>query len=291
METQHIPAYISMDAKGNTYARVAPTQFPASAEGNAPLIHRITAYSKAALWNGVEAWFHGGQEVSGRIDPAAATIHTFESKGGATWRIYPPGRERDDRMPLAWSSFATPVALDSTTYGYRWAKDLVSSHGATITLPEYYRLTKDKNDKEQWQVVNAKDVPAETGLAQVVFSRARKTARQPYLTPDEPDSLWKTPGPTAGPFEVKLGDGSTVTYYWYRFADQPAIRYWNMTSEDRDALQTRVELLHRHWHHDREYLPEPTVGQLANLDPALLVDPPPGLEIGYVPIATRQELR
>jgi hypothetical protein len=82
-----------------------------------------------------------------------------------------------------------------------------------------------------------------------------------------------------------------VTYYWYRFADQPAIRYWNMTTEDREALQTRVELLHRHWHHDREYLPEPTVGQLANLDPALLVHPPPGLEIGYVPIATRQELR
>jgi hypothetical protein len=30
------------------------------------------------------------------------------------------------------------------------------------------------------------------------------------------------------------------------------------------------------------------VGTLADLDPALLVTPPPGLEIGYVPIVTRQ---
>ena len=30
METQHIPAYIGRDAKGDTYARVAPTQFPAN---------------------------------------------------------------------------------------------------------------------------------------------------------------------------------------------------------------------------------------------------------------------
>jgi hypothetical protein len=30
-------------------------------------------------------------------------------------------------------------------------------------------------------------------------------------------------------------------------------------------------------------------GSLATLDPALLVTPPKGLEVGYVPIVTRQE--
>jgi hypothetical protein len=33
-----------------------------------------------------------------------------------------------------------------------------------------------------------------------------------------------------------------------------------------------------------------TVGKLADLDPAQVVTPPKGLEVGYVPIATRQEL-
>ena len=29
-------------------------------------------------------------------------------------------------MPLAWNSFATPVALDSNTFGYRWNYDMVA---------------------------------------------------------------------------------------------------------------------------------------------------------------------
>ena len=35
-------------------------------------------------------------------------------------------------------------------------------------------------------------------------------------------------------------------------------------------------------------MPPPKVGKLAHLDPAVLVTPPKGLEIGYVPIVTRQ---
>ena len=56
------------------------------------------------------------------------------------------------------------------------------------------------------------------------------------------------------------------------------------------AMQVRVEKLHRAWTKDREYLAPPTVGTLAELDPAQMVQPPKGFEIGYVPIATRQEL-
>jgi hypothetical protein len=149
METQHIPAYLARDAKGDTYARVAPTRFPGKADGEAPLIDRITAYSKAALWDGVDAWFRGGPAASGAIDPKAASVHTFESKGGATWQVYLPGTSRDKKAPVAWNSFASPVALADTTYGYRWAKDAVTKDGELVTLPEYYRLEKDKKNREQ----------------------------------------------------------------------------------------------------------------------------------------------
>jgi len=30
------------------------------------------------------------------------------------------------------------------------------------------------------------------------------------------------------------------------------------------------------------------IGKLAEIDPALIMTPPPGLEIGYVPIVTKQ---
>ncbi len=288
METQHIPAYLGRDSKGVTYARVAPTHFPGASAGETPLIHRITAFSRAALWDRVQAWFEGGAPATGTIDPKAAKVHTFESRGGATWRIYPPDSAREQRSPLAWNSFATPLALDDTTYGYKWSEDLVTKANGLITLPEYFRLDKDAAGKDRWSVVAGKDVPVETGLSQVEFPRRRGPDRRPYVTPEEPASVWKTPGPSAGPFETKLGDGSVVTYSWYRFADQPALRHAHMTSDEREALQKRVELLHRSWTKDREYLPAPTVGTLADLDPAVIVTPPKGLEFGYVPIVTRQ---
>ncbi len=295
METQHIPAYVAKDGKGDTYARITPVQFPGKPHGEAPLVHRVTAYGKAALWDGVRAWFDGGPAVTGEIDPQAASVHSFDGKGGATWQIYPPDTARDKKVPVAWSSFATPVALDDTTYGYKWANDAVTKadpkEGSLVTLPEYYRLEKDKKDKERWVAVSAKDVPAETGLAKAEFPRRRGAAPEPYVTPDEADSCWKKPGPAAGPFEAKLGDGSVVTYYWYRFADQPALLNADLTAAERESIQKRVEMLHKKWTRDREYLPPPTVGRLADLDPAVIVTPPKGMEIGYVPIVTRQGVK
>ncbi len=293
METQHVPAYISSDSKGVAYARVAPTNFPAQSSGEAALVHRITAYNRDAIWNQVDAWFRGGSQADGAIDLKSASIHQFESKGGATWQIYPPGTPREQKAPLAWNSFATPVALDNHTYGYRWNGELVtrseSAQGPLVTLPEYYRQEKRKDGKDQWVVVKASEVPVETGLTKVEFPRIKAKEAGPYITPDEPDSSWKKPGPAAGPFQVTLGDGSTVTYYWYRFADQPALLNADMTPAEREKLQKRAELLHKNWTIDREYLPPPATGKLAELDPAVLVTPPKGMEIGYVPIVTRQE--
>jgi hypothetical protein len=57
---------------------------------------------------------------------------------------------------------------------------------------------------------------------------------------------------------------------------------------EREEMQRRVELLHRNWTKDREYLPSPLIGKLAEIDPALIVTPPKGMEVGYVPIVTQQ---
>ena len=140
-----------------------------------------------------------------------------------------------------------------------------SKDGSLVTLPEYYRLEKGPKDKEQWVVVSPKDVPAETGLAKVAFPPSRDARPEPYVTPDGVESSWKKPGPAAGPFEAKLGDGSVATYYWYRFADQPALLNADMTVAERESLQKRVEMLHKKWTKDRDYLPTPKVGKLAEL--------------------------
>ncbi len=292
METQYIPAAQAVDANGVTWARVAATSFPRNSGDGTAAVHRIASYTRRALWDRVQAWFDGGPPADGRIDPAEAHLHVLPGRGGATWRIYSDKTPKEERAPVAWSTFATPTAHDPHTFGYRWdfsrVKRADSPNGPLATLPEYFRLGSSANGKPEWQPVAAADVPAETGLAQVRLGRPSDRRLPPYVTPDDPASCWKKPGPKAGPFQVRLGDGSIVTYYWYRFCEQPALLNADLTDAERQAVQERVEKLHRLWKRDRDYLPPPTTGQLADLDPALIVTPPRGLEIGYVPIVTRQ---
>lgn len=292
METQHVPSVQAVDAKGEVYARVAPTRFPDATNGISPVVHRITSYNKSALWDAVQAWLNGGPPADGAIRSDGAVVHEFTGRGGATWKIYPDGATKEERPPLAWNTFATPHAVDKHTFGYRWNADWVkkteTTNGSLMTLPEYFHLvTKEK--KSEWVPVPAEDVPAETGLKAARFERPTGKPSEPYVTPDDEASCWKTPGPKAGPFKASLGDGSVVTYYWYRFADQPAMLNADLTPDEREQMQARVERIHRAWTKDRDYLAPPDFGKLAALDPALVLTPPPGLEIGYVPIATRQE--
>ena len=292
METQHIPSVQATDNKGRTYARVAPTRFPRGPEGDSALVHQPAVYTKKALWDAVTAWFEGGRPASGKIDPSASTISEFPGRGGATWRIYGNSTPRDERVRIAWDSFAQPFAPDPATFGYQWDDGFVTrtdtKDGQLVTLPEYYHLTEDEDGRSKWMPVQPEDVPAETGLAEVSLNRSSGAPSEPYVTPNDPESCWKKPGPVAGPFQARPGDGSVVTYYWYRFADQPALLNADLTPEEREVMQTKVEKLHRDWTKDREYLPPPAIGTLAAIEPALLVTPPAGLEIGYVPIATRQ---
>jgi hypothetical protein len=123
----------------------------------------------------------------------------------------------------------------------------------------------------------------------VQFTPPEKHTPEPYVTPT--DGAWAKPGPVAGPFRAELGDGSVVTYSWYRFCDQPALQHADLSSEERERMQQRVELLHRNWTKDRAYLPSATTGRLAALDAGVLVTPPKGFEVGYVPIVTRQEAK
>ncbi len=295
METQYVPCVQTIDGRGETYARIAPTSFPRGLEGHSLVVHRVTSYSKQALWEAVKAWFEGGAPASGVVDPLGARTHNFTGQGGATWRIYTPDVPREERVPVAWSSFADPMAAGPDTFGYRWDYELVtrtdSKDGPLATLPEYYHLVRDGDEGPAWVPVRPEDVPAETGLAQAAFGRPREGRPEPYVTPEDANSCWKKPGPVAGPFRAELGDGSVVTYYWYRFADQPALLNADLTDAERENLQARVEKLHRNWGIDRDYLAPPAIGTLAALDPALVVTPPPGLEAGYVPIVTRQEAK
>jgi hypothetical protein len=269
--------------------------YPVGADGTTIVLHRAVSYSKKALWDRVEAWLDGGDPVGGAIDPEGEYIHEFTGQGGSRWRVFRAEVPNDQAPSLVTSSFMEPFSPDPTTFGFRWDDDVVTRTelevGALVTLPEYYRFENGgEGSKGKWVPVEAEEVPAGTNLAGVSFSRPEDESSEGLVTPEDAASCWKKPGPAAGPFQAHLGDGSVVTYYWYRFADQPALLNADLTDAEREELQERVEKLHHHWPKDRDYLAPPTVGKLAELDPALIVTPPKGMEAGYVPIATKQML-
>src|SRR5208282_1249033 len=135
--------------------------------------------------------------------------------------------------------------------------------------PEYCRQA----GQELW-VIPAQEVPDETGLRKARFAPAVND--ESYTSPETPESVWKKPGPKAGPFQARLSDGSVVTYWWYRFIDQPSLQDADLSDGEKERLQTVVEKIHRQWTMNKDYLPPPGTGTLATLDSALLVKPPRG---------------
>jgi len=164
-----------------------------------------------------------------------------------------------------------------------------------VTLPQYFQLVFQNKEKDKAKWVPPDETKLRDLTADDFFTGKNNGA--PWTTPvgeqdqqGEIEATWNVPGPKAGPFQVKLGDNSTLTYYWYKFCEQPAIMVAGLTNEERAQLQKKVELIHQNWKPDQEYLPPPKNGELAELDPALLVTPPAGMEVGYVPIATDQRM-
>lgn len=294
METQYIPSVQAEDMAGNRFARIAPTRFPNASSKNeenaSQVVRQITSYRKSALWNEVESWFDGGKAASGVIDPDDQVVHSFTGRGGASWAIFIEGTGREDRIPIDWTSFAEPTKFGDHTFGYLWDMSSVNETDGNrelVVLPEYYRLS-ESGGRKRWVPISKDNVPVDTKLQSATFEPFQRPPTDPYVTPTSDDSVWKSPGPVAGPFDVTLGDGSQVTYCWYKFSDQPAMQKANFSDAERDELQRRVELMHRHWKSERDYLPPLQDGELAELDSAILVTPPKGFEIGYVPIVSRQ---
>ena len=269
MEINTVPRFDARDARGVVYSKLPKLQFPVDGQGRALLVQDVTYYSKAALYDAFKAWRDGGPACSGRFDEKGAWKSTLTTR---TPRFDQAGK----KMTGVEKIFNTRV-FESNVWGLEWYDGTAGANGY---FPQYFKHVGDER-----VVVSAADVPAETKLLTAEFKLAGRG--QPYTSPA--DGAWGNPGPARGPYKVDLADGSTVTYSWYRFVDQPSFQQYNWSEEKKAELQSFVEKIHADWPIDRDYMAPPGSGTLARLDPALLVSLPEGLEVGYVPIVTHQE--
>jgi hypothetical protein len=268
MEINTVPRFDAKDAQGTTYSKLPKVQFPVDREGRAFLVQDVTYYSKTALYGAFKAWRDGGADCSGRFDPKSA----WKPKLRTETTRYDQGGKRITGVERA---FDTRI-FEGNVWGLQWFTNDLSPNGL---FPQYYRHVG-----EERVAVAAADVPAQTGLQEQKFELAGRGA--PYTSPGA--GAWSKPGPKAGPCKVKLTDGSLVTFYWYRFVDQPSFQQYGWSEEKKAKLQAFVEKLHVNWPIGRDYMSPPGRGELATLDPGLLVTPPKGMEVGYVPIVTGQ---
>lgn len=269
MEINTVPRFDSPDGQGTIYSKLPKLQFPVDRQGRAFLVQDVTYYSKAALYDAFKAWRDGGPACSGRFNAkgawhSALTTHTtlFDASG--------------KRMVGIERAFDTRV-FAGNVWGLQWFTNDLSPPGL---FPQYY-----KHVGEERVAIAAAEVPPETHLLEQQFPLARKG--QAYTSPTS--GAWATPGPKSGPYTARLVDGSVVTYRWYRFVDQPSFQQYDWSEQKKARLQTLVERLQASWPIDRDYMAPPSHGSLVTLDPALLVTPPKGLELGYVPIVTGQK--
>ncbi|MBM3855269.1 MAG: hypothetical protein FJ399_19295, partial [Verrucomicrobia bacterium] len=271
MEINTVPRFDAQDAQGTTYSKLPKLQFPVDAEGRAYLVQDVTYYSKAALYDAFKAWRDGGPASPGIFDPKGA----FKPKLNTRTTRY----DQDGKKIVGVERAFDTRIFEGNVWGLQWAKSDLSAAGI---FPQYTQHVGDER-----VVVAPAAVPAETKLAGQEFKLAPMGV--PYTSPAA--GAWAQPGPKLGPFTARLVDGSVVTYFWYRFVDQPSFQQYQWSEAKKARLQAFVEKLHAHWPTDRDYMAPPTRGKLVALDPGLMVTPPQGLEVGYVPIVTRQEAR
>lgn len=242
--------------------------FPVNDQGKTVLAQDVTYYPRSALYDAIKAWRKDGPAITGEFGK--------ENAWKAKLNTNNPRFDQEGKNISGVKKFFTIRVFEDNTWGLQWTGDKSVTRG---DFPQYYKQVGDER-----VVVEAKDVPEETGLIKQAFPLAK--AGQPYTSPST--GAWAEPGPKSEEFTANLLDGSVVTYRWYRFVDQPSFQQYAWSDEKKAALQAFVEKIHANWPIDRNYMAPPSHGELVSLDPGLIVSPPKRMEKGYVPIVTGQ---
>jgi Tfp pilus assembly protein FimV len=144
-------------------------------------------------------------------------------------------------------------------------------------IPQYYKEVGSSR-------IAIKESEAPTALVNAKFGSLMQTSTHVYQEP----SWWKQSPSASGDLTADLRDGSQVTYRWYKFVDQPSLQRFEMNAAEKAGIQGAIEKMQKEWN-NFAMMKDPTVGSLVSFDEGLMVTPPKGLEIGYVPIVVKQK--
>jgi hypothetical protein len=295
MEFGTVPGFhATLDEGKNIYVRIPKLLFPTEQTSKhlsvTPCMQDITLYNRQSIYAAVMRWFDNpnGPAASGEFAEFGAIANKFN---GSSINLSHKGKKWDGSAldePVNISDLVTIVDLTeeyhTCSWGLQWkpGSGFLNGH-----FPEYFQNGK---------AVAASSVPkglSNSTWATAPFPPPDPNVSTPYVSPTS--GAWTTPGPVPGrptqtvTLDDRSGHRSKVTYAWYRFVDQPALQNLGLSPEQKNQLQSRIELLHKNWNTHGKYMKPPSKGSLVSMDPKLIVEPPDGLKAGYVPIVIKQE--
>lgn len=263
-EWNTVPLYTATDSAGTVFSKVPPTQFPIDAQGRTIFTRDPAAYSASAISNPLARWIAGNGALPRSFAVAATKPLTLTTSDSTFY-------QQQKALPDLLSTVHMSTFEGGAAYGFAWPTQRGTGH-----LPETFR--EQGNTRV---AVEAGQTPAE--LQRATFP----STPDPIFTYRSP-GWWRASRAASSLRTTRLLDGSTVTYRWYRFVDQPALQRLDLTTAEADHLQQVVTGLQRGWARGAHFMARPASGGLSTLDPGLIVKPPRGLEYGYVPYVVQQ---
>jgi len=256
----------------STFISLPRINYPVDEMGRTIYHQDLTTYSESSIYDEILAFLQNGEAILPQeLDSKGAFSRSIDSTNfGWSFSGYANDIQIEDILET--STFGNGDA-----WGIQWLDE--NSQGK---FPQYYEIRNGLPVP-----ISENEVPSETQLKDLVL---------PPLTANDFDAHYNKseawPEPEGGRvYTSDLIDGSSISYGWYKFVEQPAIRKLNLSEAKKAQLQSVVEAIHAtDWGPSNPVMKEPTFGKLAEIDSALILTPPAGLEVGYVPVALNQFL-
>jgi Tfp pilus assembly major pilin PilA len=264
-EWASIPFYKYTDTAGTIFTKIPGLEFPVDSNGNFALSRNLTAYGSSALSDAFRSALASGAALPQSTNAAGIFSPLLNAQSP---QIYQEGKILGNLS----SSLAVKVFESRSAYGF-------SMGGAARLekIPQYYKEVGSNR-------IAIKESEAPTALVNAKFGSSMQTSGYIYQEP----SWWQQSPAASGDLTANLRDGSQVTYRWYKFVDQPSLQRFEMNAVEKAGIQGAIEKMQNQWN-NFAMMKDPTVGSLVSFDEGLMVTPPKGLEVGYVPIVVKQK--
>jgi len=264
-----IPFYTFTDSLGNLFSKIPQLQFPADENGRTVFGRDYRGYSADAIYRPFAQSLNSQNILPNKLENSAVRNFTLTNKKN----IEQPAHQENADLPDLQVLKNLQIFDGGKAYGLAWNKA-----NAMMQLPTYFK----ENGKNR-NAISKEQVPQSLQNASFAAAFSPKINFS-YKTPQ-----WFASGnPASGNFTTTLNDGSKVTYTWYKFVDQPMLRRFNFTEDEKEKMQELIVRIQKEWAQN-PLIENPSAGKLITFDPGLFVTPPAGLEYGYVPIILQQE--